>query len=337
MNDEKNKKTAKKRRSRKQQNEKRHLRIVQRKRNAEMDNALLPTPPMADISAPDGFRAVSMSQALAEFTKPLINDTEDQTDGLKDLFGVSNAIWNYEILENQHSENSAEMKDEVLKIIEESLGIDFREAEQLLREMLARKRFLFPEQMQPEFPMIMFMRKELSHLITPFNYGRLSYSAAPIQPDRRDFAVIEMLKRMDHYIVSGVSYDEWEDFFFFTKEEIRDRFEKWVNEKNLTEWSLAFSSNVDLFLNFVYLYTHDDPVTLKTIIPEYLEEFFFDYLLRKLIMDPHGYVTYPSALKFFYRFLQDKYYADESESRRVIEIIDELEPEFVDVLRVRFG
>jgi hypothetical protein len=42
-------------------------------------------------------------------------------------------------------------------------------------------------------------------------------------------------------------------------------------------------------------------------------------------------------VKFFFRFLEEKRYIEKSESSSVIEIIDEMEPVFINVLRERFG
>ena len=74
---------------------------------------------------------------------------------------------------------------------------------------------------------------------------------------------------------------------------------------------------------------------LRSVPPAYLEEFLFDYLLRKLIAEPHEYVTFPPTLKFFYRFLSEKGYLPGPES--VIQVIDALEADFIEVLRERFG
>ena len=121
------------------------------------------------------------------------------------------------------------------------------------------------------------------------------------------------------------------------EERVKERYEIWLDEKGLNEWSQTFASNLELFLNFIYRYMHDDLVILKSAPLEYLEEFFFDYLLRKLITEPHEYVIYEPTLKFFYMFLQEKGYMDELESKGIIQIIDEMEPEFIGVLRARFG
>jgi len=121
--------------------------------------------PMADIEAPDGFRAVSMSQALVTFTKPLLDDAADcDSKGLSEIFGISILIWNHEILEREGSNGAGEIKKKIMAAMKGILGLRMAESEELLQKMLDRKRDLFPENIQPRLSPIMFMRKELSHL-----------------------------------------------------------------------------------------------------------------------------------------------------------------------------
>jgi hypothetical protein len=331
-----NKATEKRRAKSKQEKQrKRHLKLIKEKRKEEADLHFTPPPHMADIEAPDGFRAVSMSQALVAFAKPLMKDVGGGVKELNEIFGISNLIWNYEILDREESNEAGDIKKKIMAAMRGILGLRVAESEELLEKMLDRKRNLFPEDIQPRPSPIMFMRKELSHLIASFNYDGLIYSAEPIPPDEHDHAAIEKIKRMDQYIVEGAEYDEWEDFSFSMQEVVQGRYEKWLSEKGLTEWSQIFASNLELFFSFIYRYMHDDLVILKSVPPEYFEEFFFDFLLRKLIAEPHEYVLYPPTLKFFYRFLLEKGYMPDSE--RTIGTIDALEPEFMDILRERFG
>ena len=76
------------------------------------------------------------------------------------------------------------------------------------------------------------------------------------------------------------------------EEAVKQLYEEWVNQKGATEWSQTFVFNLELSPNFIYRYMHDDLVILKSVPPEYFEEFFFDYILRKLITESHEYVIY---------------------------------------------
>jgi hypothetical protein len=209
------------------------------------------------------------------------------------------------------------------------------EAKELFQKMIERKQFLFPKDVRSQNPLLIFMRKDHPHLIAPFHYGGMTFSQAAIPPDEHDQAAIAKVRKMDRHIIDGSEYDEWESFCFSMEKDLSERFEKWLREKGATEQSETFASNLELFLNFIYLYTHQDLVILSSVPPVSFEEFLFDYLLRKVIAEPHEYVTFPATLKFFYMFLSEKGYMPDPES--VIQVIDALEPEFIEVLRERFG
>jgi len=339
MAKKKDKKATEKRRakSKHEKEKKRHLKLVKEKQKSlPPPPSLMTRPSFADMEAPDGFRTVSVSQALMEFGKPLMGDAEGSTKALNEVFEVVNGIWNYEImLKDEATGKLEEMKDTMIRKMKSLLKIQNDEAEGLLQEMIDRKQHLFPDEIQPEIPTVMFMRKGLSHLIAPFNYTGMSFSEKTIPPDEHDKEVLKKIKKIDRHIIDGTDYDEWEEFYFSMEESVSDAFEKWLKEKGSTEQSQTFASNVELFLNFIYRYAHEDLVILDAVQPAYFEEFLFDYLLRKLIAEPHEYVTFPPTLKFFFRFLHEKGYLPNPED--VIHVIDALEPEFIDVLRERFG
>lgn len=339
MAKKKDKKATEKRRakSKQEKEKKRHSKVVKEKqKSVSPPPFLMPRPAFADMEAPDGFRTVSVSQALMEFGKPLMGDAEGSPQLLNEIFGIVNGIWNYEImLKDGVGSKLEELKGSVIGSMKTLLKIQDDEAERLLREMIDRKQHLFPEEIQPQLPTVMFMRKGLSHLIAPFNYAGMSFSKRTIPPDEHDKEVMEKITRMDRHIIDGTDYDEWEDFYFSMEEAVREAFEKWLYEKGSTEQSQTFAFNIELFLNFIYRYTHEDLVILDTVPPAYFEEFLFDYLLRKLIAEPHEYVTFPPTLKFFFRFLHEKGYLPNPE--HVMHVIDALEPQFIDVLRERFA
>jgi hypothetical protein len=95
------------------------------------------------------------------------------------------------------------------------------------------------------------------------------------------------------------------------------------------EWS------PELLCNFVYGYLHEDAFVLKSIPPGYLAVFFSDFVLRKVVIEPHLYTYLPASIKLFYRFLWEKKYLDNPAP--VISAIDEIEPHFIVILRERFG
>jgi len=104
-----------------------------------------------------------------------------------------------------------------------------------------------------------------------------------------------------------------------------------MSKKNAQEFPFL----IEIFMNFVYRYMHDDIIVLKSVRSIYFEEFFFDHVLRKVMMEPHEHVRWSPALKLFYTFLFEKEYLDNPAV--FIELIDDLEPKFIDVLRKRFS
>jgi hypothetical protein len=74
---------------------------------------------------------------------------------------------------------------------------------------------------------------------------------------------------------------------------------------------------------------------VKSVHTLYFEEFLFDHVLRKVMMEPHEHVDWPPMLKLFYNFLYEKEYLKDSTS--FINVIDGLESQFITVLRESFG
>ena len=77
-------------------------------------------------------------------------------------------------------------RTEIVAHIETTLQLDRQEAEAFYDQMIARKAYLFPDEIQPEGSMTMFMRKEVEYLITPFEESQLHLSDEIIPPDGDD-------------------------------------------------------------------------------------------------------------------------------------------------------
>ena len=80
---------------------------------------------------------------------------------------------------------------------------------------------------------------------------------------------------------------------------------------------------------------HSDNINLKTVSSIYIEEFFIDHLLRKVLVEPHEYTEWPPALKLFYNFLYEIGYLERLE--KIIKLLDGIEPNFIGVLRKRYS
>ena len=140
---------------------------------------------------------------------------------------------------------------------------------------------------------------------------------------------------MDKYIKYNTDYDKWEKFNIKLEKLCKLRFENWMFGKGIQRYKDEFSFYVEVFLNFIYRYNHGDKITLKSIAPIYVEEFFCDHILRKVLLEPYEYVQFPPAIKTFYIFLSEKEYLNNSEA--IIDIINEIESHFLIILRNRFS
>ncbi len=290
-------------------------------------------PALPDINAPEGFRTVSMSHAMMEYAKPVMKYVEDGTvsDPNVAMLIVQN-LWNF-ALPSEHGE-SDETKDDILRLIRSTLQLNTKESVELFEKMVQRKDYLLPPEIQPDYRLTMFIRKEEHYLIPDFDYSKITFSKEQILPDDKDRNMVSAINRMDKYIANGEEYDEGEDHYFSTEEQCKKRFNKWLTDKGLHEFSEDFPFCVETFINFIYRYSQNS-IGLKTVLPVELEEFFFDYLLRKVITEPYEYVFWPPAMKLFYTFLCEKEYIINPEI--TIQSIDKIEPEFMKILRNRFS
>jgi hypothetical protein len=332
----KNKKSIAKRVAKAQhrKKQKRKLRLIKTKLRPEHQSVV--HPPMAEVDAPPGFRTVSTSQALMEYSKSIFNFNEfESTEDMNQALQLTSLMWNYGLAEESGDANER-MAKEILNMIQSIRHVRKDEAQDLLDEFVTKRNKMFPPEVQVRGAPMMFMRKEMSHLISPFNYKELDFYGKAFPPDSNDKAFIDSLVTMDHYIQSGKEYSDWENEYFLMEKKCKESFSNWLQKKGATgKLSQDFPFLAEIFLNFVYRYIHDDKIVLKSIQPEYLEDFLFDHVLRKVIMEPHEHVDWPPALKLFYHFLYEKKYLENIAF--IIDIIDNLEPRFIDVLRNRFS
>jgi len=292
-------------------------------------------PGLPHMGAPEGFRSISFSQAMLEYGKPLMSYVEDDEDGLDKAMQISGLLWNYAISVKEGNEDK-KLEKEILRALRKTLGLDKDEAQALSTKMVERYSYLFPQDVQPKRGLpFMFIRKELRHLIRPFDYKTLVLSKEIIPPDKKDKNVIDKIRRLDGYMSDGTEYGKYENFFFSFKDECEELFEKWLIAKGLKGDARDFSPCLHIYLDFIYGYLHDDVVVLKSVPDIYFIEFFEDFLLRKMMTEPNEYVYWPPALKLFYQFLHEKGYLDNH--GEIIEKIDRVEPYFIEVLRKQFS
>lgn len=320
-----------------------------------------PTDPDVEvIQAPSGFRVVSLSQALREYARPVLEASEpEHTDEWNERLRIAEQLWNH----GRPDEPSAApkpSKDELIHTIGSVLKIGNQEAAEFFKKMIERKSFLFPGELQPEGFPFSVMRKEIRHLIVRFDQEKLNLSDKPVVPDADDRRFARNLKKLDSFIVRGADYHEYEDILIAVLDDCHEAFSVWLIVKEVADEvreDLAWIAVI--FCRFVYEYLPDDdavltpicrdsetaqhddeqllsdPVILKSIHPWYLGAFLTDFVIRKVAMEPHAYPYVPSSLKLFCRFLTELGYVENPAP--IMAAIDEIEPDFIEILRVTFG
>jgi len=282
--------------------------------------------------APKGFRPVSTAQAMIEYAAPIMAYVEDGTVAdPNDALQVGLLLWNYTLPEVPVAMRQS--RRAIVSHIETTLHMDREEAEAFCDEMIERKAYLFPDEMQPEgVPMTMFMRKEVEYLITPFEESQLHLSDEIIPPNDDDDTFVKALEELDARIDFGEEYGDWESDFFEIKDLCCERYDHWLQAKGVPETlSDQFSACIEPYLNFIYQYDAGD---LLNVLPYTIEEFFMDWLMRKVMVKPPEYTQWPPALRLFYRFLSEKGYLDNN-LEPILKGLYAIEPEFIALVKQR--
>ena len=292
----------------------------------------------ADIQPPDGFRSVSTTQALMEYASPIMDIAPLPTNDIKranEILNVATEIWNYTIDESILKEGKKSEK-EMLSLISQRLGLDQDKANEFLSMMVERKDFLFPDEVQPKGYPFMFLRKQVSYLISKFNNEELNLSKKILDPNVTEIGLVENIDRLDQYIVASADYGQFEKLLLKVQDTVFDRFKIWLSKKGVSKHQEQFAYMAGVYLEFMYGYEHEQPLILKEGPGKYLVEFTVDFILRKVSFEPWEYTLVPSALRLFYTFLYEKGYFHEPPNV-MTEFIDRLEPRFIDILKERFS
>lgn len=219
----------------------------------------------------------------------------------------------------------------IVDTIQTTLQLDRQEAEAFFERMIARKAHLFPDDIQPARSMMMFMRKEVEYLITPFAESQLHLSDALVPPDRDDATWLEALRQLEARIDADEDYGDWEADFFAMQDRCCQRYLHWLRAKGVPETvSQQFAFCLEPYLTFLYQY---DGGKVQDVWPDALEEFFMDWLMRKVMVKPPEYTQWPPALRLFYRFLAEKGYLDDPEP--IITGLQAIEPAFIAMVKQR--
>ena len=291
-------------------------------------------PAITDIDTPEGFRPISMSQALIEYAKPIRERLgEESMEVFQLAMDLAMPLWNYAIRLEKEEEDDL-LKTKIIIQIKKSLKMNINKAREFFEMMVERKSYLLPPKIQPEHPMTMYIRKESDYLITDFDYDEVKISDEPMPPDDDDKKLIHQIELQDKDIADGTEYEKWEERYFKMVDNCNDRYKKWLIDKGLDKFKDDFPYCIEIFLNFIYTYHHDEYADLKSVSVYLLQEFFTDHLFRKVLVEPFEYVHWIPALKLFYRFLFEKEYL--KDPKTVIRLLNLIEPHFMKILRKRY-
>ncbi len=279
-----------------------------------------------DIEAPEGFRPVPMAQALMEFAHPLTEHAESETlADINSVMQLATGLWNLTLPKAVTHAS----KEELIENIAVALDIDERDADQLCDELIERKHYLFPDDIQPPDPRLAFMRNTVEYQIEPFDETQFALSNEPLAPDADDLSMLDALRRLDASLEQGDAYDDWESLYFEVEKACCDRYFVWLTAKGAPEKQCReFPFCIETFLNFVYRYSGSSILRMSEFD---LEEFFREHLPRKVVIQPNDYVFWPPAMRLFYRFLSEKGYGHNAE--RLIAMLSSIEPDFIAMLR----
>lgn len=296
--------------------------------------AVVERPGMPYLGAPEGFRSISFSQAIMEYGAPLVEQIKND-NAMDAAFQLAGMFWNY-ALSVRDGNIDGKIEKEIIKRVKSDLGLTLDDTQKLLQRMVERYHYLFPEDIQPKPPSpFMFIRKEVRHLVRPFDYDKLNISDRFLPPDTDDQDAIDKLTQLDTLVMDQADYEQFESVLTEVKDKCEDRFRQWLIAKGLDEHADDFADCPFIFFDFVYGYIHDDVIVLKTVSDQYWMEFFEDFLIRKMMATPAIYILWPPALKLFYLFLHEKGYLDNSD--KIIGQIDIIEPYFIKVLEHQFS
>jgi hypothetical protein len=143
--------------------------------------------------------------------------------------------------------------------------------------------------------------------------------------------MLDALRRMDRYIEEDADYEEWEDHFFYMQKVCCNQYARWLKTKGIPdEYSHEFPFCIGSYLDFLYQYGEGEVRDISTYV---LNGFFLDFLMRKVLMKPPEYTYWPPALRLFYTFLFEKGYIDDP--KPMIELLNEIEPDFIEFVRNR--
>lgn len=100
-------------------------------------NQTVSRPGLPHMGAPEGFRSISMSQAMMEYAKPIMKLVEDSESRLDDAMQISMLLWNYSNFVERGNEDK-KLEKEISKALRKTFKLDKDEAHALFEKMVER-------------------------------------------------------------------------------------------------------------------------------------------------------------------------------------------------------
>ncbi len=294
-------------------------------------------PPLVPDEVPPGFRSVGMSEALSEFVKAIIKHPELQgVESMEQAFKLAMPLWNHAIATERGQVNAA-LKSECCKAVMQAFKVNFQEAELLLEKIVTLKQEMFPPDVQPQGGPVMFMRKGTRHVIEPFDYSRLVLDEKKLPLTEEDERFVALLTELDESkLADSEDYDKWARLYDPMEEQCAKSFRDWMERKGVDQGLAAdFAFMATFFTNFVYQYDHDDPGVLSNTDEFFFEDFFYDFVLRKIMMEPEEHVDWAPALRIFFLYLEEVGYFPDAGT--YVDTLNTFEEPFLQLLRREFG
>ena len=129
----KKKKGIEKRRSKSR--ERRKKKRVSKLVKSRQEPQAIPRLGLPYMGAPEGFRSISMSQAMMEYAKPIMEYAEEDDKGFEEALQIGMGLWNYALSVEKGEEDKKFGKD-ILKALQKGLRLDRDEARFFFSKMI---------------------------------------------------------------------------------------------------------------------------------------------------------------------------------------------------------
>lgn len=294
-------------------------------------------PSLPGVPPPNGFRVISTDQAIVEYARPLMEKAEGE-ENLQGAMQAAMVFWNYSIAAKEENIGTmlADMEKKILKALRDGFHMDEASGRDFLQMMVDRYDYLFPRDIQPREAPFMFIRKDVAYLIRPVDASRIQLSQDAVVADDEDRLLFKELQWLDELAAMKADFDNIDALLSSLKDRFPAAFQKWLTAKGLTkELAIEFSACLSIWFDFIYAYEHDENTSLVSVPASSWFEFFHEFLLRKMVVNPPLYVHWPPALKLFYQYLHERNFL--KSAHEAVSIIQDIEPGFYDLLRKHFS